>query len=249
MSLDDREQHISRISTIFTMVERALGGTAGQAESAQRQLIERYTVAVRRYLLGALRNPDAADDLFQEFFLRFLRGDFKRPDPERGRFRNYLKTVLVNLVIDYHKRQYKQPVALDPQVMDPAESSADLADADRAFLDSWREELMDRTWTALADLERRTGRPQFTVLRFRADHPLLSSAEMADQIGSRLGKAVSVDWVRQVLHRAREKFTELLLEEVAASMDQPTREQLEQELTELGLLAYCKSALEQRADR
>jgi DNA-directed RNA polymerase specialized sigma24 family protein len=48
-----------------------------------------------------VRDPEVADDLAQEFALRFLRGDFQRADPERGRCRDYLKRALINLVHDY----------------------------------------------------------------------------------------------------------------------------------------------------
>jgi hypothetical protein len=50
--------------------------------------------------------------------------------------------------------------------------------------------------------------------------------------------------VRQALHRARQKFADLLLEEVAQSVEDPTPEHLERELVELGLFDYCRPALE-----
>jgi len=51
----------------------------------------------RRWNLG----PDDAADLTQEFFVRFLDGDFLREaSPERGRFRTFLKLRLRDLVVD-----------------------------------------------------------------------------------------------------------------------------------------------------
>jgi hypothetical protein len=84
------------------------------------------------------------------------------------------------------------------------------------------------------------------VLRLRVERPALSSAELAEELGRRLGKAYSVPAVRQALYRAREKFGDLLLEEVVQSLEGPTVEALEQELGELGLLAHCRAALERR---
>jgi hypothetical protein len=115
---------------------------------------------------------------------------------------------------------------------------------ERAFRESWREELLEQTWRALQDAEQRTGQPCHTVLRLRADQPLLSSAELAQTLGARLGKPYSIDGLRQALHRARDKFADLLLEEVARSLGDTTPERLEEELTELGLLSYCRQALE-----
>jgi hypothetical protein len=50
--------------------------------------------------------------------------------------------------------------------------------------------------------------------------------------------------VRQALHRAREKFADLLLDEVAQTLDAPTTEQLEEEVLTLGLHIYCQPALQ-----
>ena len=69
---------------------------------------------------------------------------------------------------------------------------------------------------------------------------------MSERLTADLGRPVKADWVRQTLKRARDKFTELLLEELSRSLDNPTRERLEEELTDLGLLSYCQGALEQR---
>ena len=81
---------------------------------ARAALVHRYRGAIYRYLLGAVRNPDVADDLAQDFALRLVRGDFRNADPERGRFRDLVKTVLFHLIVDYQRRQKAQPRALPP---------------------------------------------------------------------------------------------------------------------------------------
>ena len=63
-------------------------------------LVLRYGGAVHRYLLASLRDVDAADELAQEFALRFLRGDFKNADPGKGRFRDFLKRAVYRLMVD-----------------------------------------------------------------------------------------------------------------------------------------------------
>jgi hypothetical protein len=50
--------------------------------------------------------------------------------------------------------------------------------------------------------------------------------------------------VRQTLRRARDKFADLLLDEVAQTLRQPTVDQLGQELADLELLQYCQPALD-----
>jgi RNA polymerase sigma-70 factor (ECF subfamily) len=50
--------------------------------------------------------------------------------------------------------------------------------------------------------------------------------------------------VRQALHRARDRFADLLLEEIRHSLTEPTPDRLEEELLDLGLLDYCRPALD-----
>src|SRR5262245_27508512 len=102
------DQHLSKIVTLWGPLQEAHAGEPEAARVAQRQLLERYTPAIYRYLLASVRDPHAADELFQEFALRFCRGDFKRADQQRGRFRDFLKTSLVHLVIDHHRRSKRQ---------------------------------------------------------------------------------------------------------------------------------------------
>jgi RNA polymerase sigma-70 factor (ECF subfamily) len=67
---------------------------------------------------------------------------------------------------------------------------------------------------------------------------------MARQLGEQLGRPLTDAGVRQVLHRARDRFADLLLDEVARSLQTAEADRLEQELIDLDLLPYCKPALE-----
>jgi len=240
-------QHLSQIQTLWTLVRQAHQGTADSANSAQHKLLDRYGGAVKRYLLGALRDADAADELFQEFACRLLKGDMRGADPQRGRFRNFVKGVLFHLVADHHNRRQRRPKQMAPDHPEPAIDPPSFSEMDRDFLKNWRDEVLARSWKALQAVEQETGQPFFTVLRFRADHPKLSSQEMAAKLGELLGKTLTAAGVRQTLHRARERFGDLVLDEVIQAMEQPTAAQLEEELLELGLLNYCQPALDRRS--
>ncbi len=69
---------------------------------------------------------------------------------------------------------------------------------------------------------------------------------MAERLSVQLGRAISADNVRKTLGRAQGKFSELLFEEVASSLEEPTAEELEQELQSLDLLRFCRTAWELR---
>src|SRR5579871_861839 len=244
MQPEDQDQHLSRISTLWTIVCNAKGGPAEAVTAAQEELPHRYRGAVYRYLLGALREPEAADELAQEFALRFLRGDFRRADPERGRFRDFVKGVLFHLIADHHRRKRVQPQHLPADGAEPAAAEPSPQDAlEQGFCDSWREELLARTWAALDRIEKQTGQPFGSILRFRIEHPELRSPQMAEQLSAQFQRRLSADWVRQMLHRGRDKFADLLLAEVAETLRHPTREELQTELSDLGLLVYCQTAL------
>jgi RNA polymerase sigma factor (sigma-70 family) len=215
-------------------------------QAAQRRILERYASAIRRYLAGILRDREAADELFQNFALRFVRGDFRGVDPSRGRFRKYLKGALSNLVADYYRERGRRPLPLGSEVPEPAESEVPEADSDAQFLRVWRNELLSRTWRALHAYEQRTQQPLHTVLSRHINQPKLRSAELATQLAPVVGQSVDAAWVRKRKYLAREKFTELLLDEVAQSLSCPSVEALEEELIDLDLLAQCRPALERR---
>jgi RNA polymerase sigma-70 factor (ECF subfamily) len=241
---ESNPDRLSRITTLWSVVGHAHEEPGDAVMAAQRQLLERYGGAVRRYLLAAVRDPDGADELFQTFAYRFLHGDLRGANPERGRFRDYLKGVLYHLAVDYHKRSRVMPLPAEHPALVAEPLSP--ADSDRDFLTSWRDELLAHTWTALERFERETCQPYFTVLRYRADHPDAHSPEMAKELTSLLGKKLNSSSVRQTLHRAREKFADLLLEEIAHSLESPSPESLQQELIDLELWEYCRPALERR---
>jgi RNA polymerase sigma-70 factor (ECF subfamily) len=241
MEEENPSRPLDRISTLWSVVCQARGGEP-DAANAREQLLLRYSGAVRRYLLGAVRDPDTADDLFQEFSLRLMRGDLDRADPQRGRFRHFVKGVLFHLIADHH-RQRARASPLPPDALPLATVEAPVEGADREFLRGWRDELLGRAWTALEQVERRTGQPFHVVLRLRADCPDLDSAQMAQKLTASLGKPVTAAWVRQNLHRARGKFIELLVAEVAETLDQPSPDDLERELIDLDLFEYCRPAV------
>ena len=248
MDSETPKSRLSRISTSWTTLAHAHGGVEPQARAARLAFIQRYGRAAYRYLLGAVRDTDTADDLLQEFALRFMRGDFRRADPERGRFRDYLKTTLYHLVVDHFKQKRKRPLPLDTAVAEPAGEAWGPAEAEEQFIHSWREELLARAWSALGAEERQSGHPHFTVLTFRTENPKATSAEMARQLTDTLRpkRPFTETGVRKMLQRARAKFADFLIEDVAYSLGDCSTDELEQELIELGLLAYCRSALGRR---
>ncbi len=239
-------EHLSYITTAWTMLRQAHGGEEGPSAAAQEQIFRRYSPAIYRYLLGAVRDRDVADELFQEFALRFVRGAFRGANSERGRFRAFLKTALSHLVIDYRRRWRLPAVPLADAGVEPAAEVQPAHETDEEFTTIWRGEVMARAWEALADVERDTGQPLHALLRYRTDHPDARSEGMAAHFSVQLGKPVTAGWVRKRLVAARAKFTDCLVDEVTRSLDEPNAETVAEELAELHVLEFCKDALARR---
>jgi RNA polymerase sigma-70 factor (ECF subfamily) len=254
MDTNSANERLTRIETLKGVLREAQGA-GDPAVAARQRLVLLYHGAVHRYLLGMLRNADAASELAQDFALRFMRGDFMQADPERGRFRDYLKTALRNMVFDYWDKPRaggpKRPQPLQEKDV-PCARGAETKEAEAALLAGLRDELLARTWDALAQFEKASGTPSHTVLdlkvRATQDESVrpLRSAELAAELQARHGLSFTPAGVRQALHRAREQFADLLIEEVLSSLLDSEPERLEEELIELELLSYCRSALARR---
>jgi DNA-directed RNA polymerase specialized sigma24 family protein len=232
---------LSRISTHWTIVFQAHDPGARGVGAAQQQLLQRYCGAVYRYLLGALGDPDVADEAAQEFAHRVVRGECQRADPGQGRFRDFVKAALLPLIVDYQRR--RKPAAVPV----PEASAEELATLDREFTARWREELMAKAWEGLAVIQEQTGQPLHAALRLRDERPELKADAAAAELGIRLGRSLNAQDVRQLVRTARERYGELLVAEVARSLQTNDPRRLRQELIDLGLFEFCRPAVEKSA--
>jgi hypothetical protein len=116
------------------------------------------------------------------------------------------------------------------------------ARAEPDFLASWRAELLERTWQALAE----ANATYHAVLLLRVNNTEMTSAQLAERLSVEMGKPFSALAVRKSLERAHRKFAELLLEEVALSLETNATDLIEDEMRELDLLRYCRSVWERQ---
>jgi RNA polymerase sigma factor (sigma-70 family) len=241
--------HFDHLSTSWDLLRAAHDPEASpeQRQAARRQLVERYQDLVRRYLGGALRHErdrgEAVDDCLGKFSLRVMEGAFEGVKPERGRFRDYLRTCLENLVHDYHRERQRRRRQFQPLggIDEPAVSGSPPV-TDEEFKTMWRDQLVTQALAALEGHEKRKGQHLYTVLKYKMDHPDLRSAALANQLAGVVGKPVTAEWVRKRLYLARRRLAESLLQAVRQSLQRPTDEAVYQELAELGLLAYLPAA-------
>jgi RNA polymerase sigma-70 factor (ECF subfamily) len=245
MDFKDRPDHLTQIETIAQLMAEAKG-EGDPAKQARKELVLLYYGAAFRYILAILRDETTAQEIAQNFAVRFMQGDFvRKANPGRGRFRDYLKRSLHNLVIDHYRAgKGPRPLPDNSSAFSPAEQSESASDAH--FRTSLREELLARTWDALAAFEKTSGVPYHCVLRYKSEHPDERSGQVAKVLGARLGKSFTEASMRQLIHRSREKFIEMLLEQAALVLDAADQEKLEEVLAELELMEYCRPVLEKR---
>src|SRR5262249_37715896 len=134
---------LHKLSTNWAEIAAAhTGGPA--AREAQVAVLRRYCGAIYHWLVAATGDPHTARALAREFALRFVRGDFHRLDPGRGRFRDFVRTVLHHLVADHYRRLKTAPGPL-PIGAGPVQEP--LLDAEGiSFANRWRDEMLDRAW-------------------------------------------------------------------------------------------------------
>jgi len=241
----DKDPRLSELSTQWTMLFQANHGTPEQVSDALRLMMLRYEGAVHRYFLKVMGDPEVARELDQEFALRFLKGKFLKYDPKLGRFRDYVKRAIRNLMQDYHRTRGKTrrlDTAMEMAIVDDTETAPELHE--HQLIAAWRDELLDRAWNALEDYEKRTGQPYHKVLKFRVQHPDLRSPELAERLGPVLGRPLTGGALRQKLQRAREQWVRFLVDEVKVSLKSPSRDAVEEELADLKLLELCRPVMD-----
>jgi len=219
--------NLTDLETSWTTIRNAhCPGPVGQ--QAMRELIGRYHDAVERYLQLKLRDRNLADEVFQEFWTKLLTHKLAGADNNKGRFRDYLRTVLHRLIIDHFRTRKLQP--LPPgDLLDPASPDADY---DRV----WREAVIKRVWSRLDTYELNTPKNRYaTVLHLRVSNAKASIDELAIQLGEQNGSKVTPEAFRKTLQRARAKFLELLVQELRETIHPAEPEDIEAEIFDLGL--------------
>lgn len=197
---------LTRLTTALFQRERISSGL--RAEDFD-EIVRQHQGRIFRFLLSLLRDPDAADTLTQECFLRAYR--------KRASFRGeasvttWLMRIAINLAADHGKnrrRAFWQRLfgwARDEQPMDHAARVADpQASPERAL--AAREEVA-AVWSAAEELS-----PQqraIFVLRFAEEMPLEEIARaMQLEVGtvkSHLHRAVSAVRIRLATEAQRHK--------------------------------------------
>ncbi|MBI1347514.1 hypothetical protein GC163_14640 [bacterium] len=227
--------------TDWSLLYLAHAPMAREARPVWNQIFLQYDRPVWQFLRSLVRDDHALDDIYQEFWHRFLKGDFAHATPERGRFRYLLMKVLANLVADYYRRAKRTPGLL---LEDPVATDDDLLEeiTARSFM-VWRRQLLNEALAALARAEEGRDALAHQVLQVEIEFEDHTSDEKAVSLSQRLQREISAANYRQLLSRSRKHFAQKLIEQVRMTLADPTPELIREELAELRLLIFCEGEL------
>jgi RNA polymerase sigma-70 factor (ECF subfamily) len=220
------------------MILAAADRQAQDHREALERLVSTYWRSVYALYRGMGLGADAAADMTQEFFARIMETDWlSRVDPERGRFRTYLRTCARNFLADQRDRAAaaKRGGGVRHYSIDFDEAERMLEPAggeppERAFDRSWALDLLQSAIQQLEGEMRARGQDAlFRAVRsaFALDGP--PEAPTHARIARELG--VSESDVAQFLYRARRRLREIIRERVRATVE--TESQVDDEIRAL----------------
>ncbi len=210
--------------TAWSVVRAAQAPDGAERMEAMNRCIAAYWKPVFYFLRARGYAFQRAEDLTQEFFLRFFEKDWiRRADQQRGRFRTFLLTILTRFLADQSPARAPIQVTFDARMV---AVSALVSDTERTFEPPHNrtpEELFMQQWAGavLAHVERdleawcvTRGRPDwyrmFCELYYPPPgNPRVTQQELADRLH------LSRDQVRYGLEEVHKQFIELLRGEMA----------------------------------
>jgi RNA polymerase sigma-70 factor (ECF subfamily) len=232
------DERIDAIPTRWSLVRGSfVNGKPETGVEIRRLLVLRYAAAVKRYVGAIVREREDAEELAQEFVLRMMRGDFAGADPQKGRFRDLIKTAIRNMIRNHWEKSNRRR-ANDAGLEHLIDISDQEQDAD--WTAAWQKSVLDQTWARMLAQDDGQPSPGYQLLKLRVEFPEASSEDLAAMLSKQTGSPVKADSCRQILRRARIRFAENLLDEIRAGLDDESDERVQEELAGLGLLTWVR---------
>ena len=203
-------------------------------------LCEAYWYPLYAYIRRSGHGPHDAEDLAQSFFARLLqRESIATADPAKGKLRSFLLTCARNFLNDEHDRasaekrgaavltSFDATWAEERYIAEPVDNVT----PDRLFQRRWAITVLEFSLQLLGEEYTAQGKADL----FKQLRPFLGfggGPELRyEQVGAALGMALGT--VKSHVFRLRQRWRELLFEQVAATLENPTPEEIKSELAEL----------------
>ncbi|HEV2392448.1 MAG TPA: sigma-70 family RNA polymerase sigma factor [Verrucomicrobiae bacterium] len=236
---NDRAQASSRfVSTRWSVVLKAGGGNSFQAQAALEKLCQAYWYPLYGYVRRRGYSPEDAQDLTQGFFARLLERNWvERADRQKGRFRSFLLSAMSHFLSDQWDKARAQkrgggqsavPLQLDTAETRYGYEPADSSTPEQSYDRRWSLALLEEVLRQVAAEYKLKGQEEL----FSKLHPCLvgnrTEQPYADLAG-RLG--ISEGAVKTAVHRLRQRYRQLLRNEIAQTVANPA--EVDEELRHL----------------
>jgi RNA polymerase sigma factor (sigma-70 family) len=222
------DRHRRFATTRWSLVSAAAGENPDAARAALSELCELYWYPLYAFVRRQGVDADAASDLTQGFFARFIELEsLQSARQDRGRFRSYLLGAVKHFIANERQRAVAQKrgggakvLCFDPQDAESRylrEPAHDLT-PEHVFERRWALLLIERTLERLADeMRARDKTKEFERLR-----PFLVE-EAGDDSYRAAGKelGMSEGAVKVQIHRLRRRFREHLRGAIAETVTSP----------------------------
>lgn len=227
-------------TTRWSLVQRANGCVDHEALQALATLCESYWYPIYAYIRRSGHSAADAEDLTQGFFTRLLeKGTLAHADPAKGRLRSFLLTCVQNHLRNEHEsataqRRGAHLISSFDQAWAEERFAAEPADQltpDRLYQRRWALTVLEFTLQVLEQEYSADGKRElFAALRpclgfTKAKAP--NYAEIAQRIDCSEGA------VKTQVFRLRQRWREILFQQVSITLDDPTSDEIRGELAEL----------------
>lgn len=206
----------------------AARGTDEASSAALAELAQAYWYPIYAYVRRRTPDVHTAQDLTQSFFQRLLeKNTMAAADQERGRFRAFLLTACKRFLTNEHQKAHAvkrgggvSHVSLDFELGESkyGTQAVDTLTPDRLFEQQWAMTLLARVLERLEQEMNAKGKgDQFVHLR----RLLAGSGRTAAVSGVAGELGLSEGAVKVAAHRLRQRYRELLREEIGQTVADP----------------------------
>ncbi len=227
-------------TTRWSLVQRANGEIYAEAVQALAALCESYWYPIYAYIRRSGNSAHDAEDLTQGFFAKLLeKGTLAHADPAKGRLRAFLLTCVRNYLHNEHDRataerrgahlltSFDQAWAEERFACEPTDELS----PDRIYQRRWALTLLEFTLQILEQEYSTDGKRElFSALRPSLGFSKDKAPNYAD-LAARLGSTETA--MRTQVFRLRQRWREILFQQVSLTLDDPTSDEIKGELAEL----------------
>jgi len=224
--------------TLWTVVLRAKDPAAPDRREALERLFQTYWKPVY-FLIRRTHDAEAAQDITQGFFTTFLEKDYlKSVEREKGKFRTFLCVALRHYMADENDRARAQKRGGGRRFtsIDSHEAETEISrvpaskdDPEKTFQRQWALEVIKRSLQALrAEFQASDRLAEFEAISLYLSAGGKQAPSHAD-LALKLG--ISETDVNNRVHRLRQRYRELILEEIRSYSE--SEEEAQQELRDL----------------